>query len=98
MWLPNRYGLPGGQSLSLQKPRMAIPRKDALKRLAGLAKQVELHLAILAANPGDPSRAHHESELRNWMRSMEDVLQHVGIKTAAQWQTRIKAYKANLGD
>ena len=77
---------------------MAIPRKDALKRLQSLTVQVELHLDKIARNPGDRSVPHYQGEVRNWLRDMRAVLRHLGRRTAAQWQARIDAYRAALGD
>lgn len=62
---------------------MAVHRNEALKRLAGLTEQVELHLEIINANPGDPSTEHHQNEIRNWLRTMEAVLLHVGEKNGS---------------
>lgn len=71
---------------------MALGRKQALKRLLGLVRQVEWHLETLAVGPNDWAAVHHRHEIRNWLRQMEEVLRHVGTKTAAEWQARIDAY------
>jgi hypothetical protein len=44
-------------------------------------------LATIAANPGDPSRDHHKSEIRNWLRTMEDVLPHAGRRQPRNGKT-----------
>jgi hypothetical protein len=75
---------------------MALPRKQALKRLQGRVAAVEQHLARIAADPGHSSIPKWRSEVRNWLREMEEVLPHVGKKTAAEWQGRIDAYKIAL--
>jgi hypothetical protein len=77
---------------------MAIPRKRALKRLQSLAEQVELHLVIIASNPGDRATAHHRHEARIWLDQMERVLRHVGKKTAAEWEVQLSTYRAALED
>jgi hypothetical protein len=73
---------------------MALPRKQALKLLQGRVPQVERHLAKVAEEPGHSSIPKWKSEIRNWLREMEEVLPHVGKKTAAEWQARIDAYRA----
>jgi hypothetical protein len=75
---------------------MALSRKDALKRLRGLAPAVEKHLAKVASNPGHSSLAHWKTEIRQWLLQMEDSLPHVGKKTAAEWKARLETYKAAL--
>jgi hypothetical protein len=77
---------------------MAIRRKHALERVQSLAPVVEDHLAKIAANPGHSSIPHWQHEIRNWLRQMEDLLTHVGKKTAAEWQTRIQAYREALDE
>jgi hypothetical protein len=77
---------------------MAMPRKSALKRLQGRVQEVERHLARINAAPKHSSASKWRSEVRNWLREMEEVLPHVGKKTAAEWQDRIDAYRAALGD
>jgi hypothetical protein len=75
---------------------MAQSRKQALKHLHGWLRQVECHLEILAANPGDQATRHHQHEACNWLNQMEGVLRHVGKKTAAEWEARIRAYREAL--
>ena len=77
---------------------MAISRKEALTRLSGRVRQVEAHLAKIAADPGHSSVDKWKHETRNWLREMEEVPRHVGKKTSKQWQARINAYRAALGD
>jgi hypothetical protein len=75
---------------------MAIPRKRALQRLQGFASCVEEHLAKLAANRRHPAVSHRQQEVRHWLREMEEMLSHVGKKTAAEWRTQIQAYRETL--
>jgi hypothetical protein len=77
---------------------MAISRKAALERLESLLPRVEEHITKILANPGHSSIAHWKHEARNWLREMEEVLPHVGKKTAAQWKARLESLQAALGD
>ncbi|OYV81877.1 MAG: hypothetical protein B7Z73_17600 [Planctomycetia bacterium 21-64-5] len=73
-----------------------MTRKDALKRLTGLAPRVDDHLERLAANPTSRDRPHWTGEIRNWIRQMEALLPAVGGKTAEKWRARIAEWKARL--
>jgi hypothetical protein len=75
---------------------MAIPRKDALRRLQGYVDRVELHLRIIASDPEDRAVSHHRHEVWVWLATMEEAARHVGKKTGAEWQARIAAYRAAL--
>jgi hypothetical protein len=75
---------------------MAIPRKQALLRLHGLLPVVEEHLAKLAADPNSRHAKHWRKEVDGWLRQMEEVLPHVGKKTAAEWQSRIQTFRVTL--
>jgi hypothetical protein len=75
---------------------MALTRKQALKTLEGLVPQVERHLQRILEFPGHSSRCKWASEVLGWLSQMEEVLPHVGKKTAVQWQGRIDAYRATL--
>ena len=75
---------------------MAIPRKQALKHLAGKLAQVQLHIEKIQAHPQHSSRDKWKNEVLGWLLQMEEVLCHVGKKTAAEWQARIEAYRAEL--
>jgi hypothetical protein len=76
---------------------MAIRRKDALKTLQGLAPQVDAHLEKIAAKPGHSSLSKWKGEIRTWLQQMEDLLPHVGKKTATAWQERLERYHEALG-
>ena len=76
---------------------MALARKDALKRLGGLERQVETHLQKISENPTSESVAHWKAEVRAWIEQIERLLSSVGEKTAADWAARIAVWKAVLG-
>ena len=75
---------------------MAIPRKDALKRLRSLLLQVDKHIEALATEPDATSVSHWKHEARNWLQQMEEMLPHVGKKTSAEWRAIIEIRKAKL--
>lgn len=75
---------------------MAISRKDALKRLNGLAPRVEEHLAKLASDPETPDASHWQKEVGCWLDQMVMMLPHIGRKTAARWAQRISVWKSSL--
>jgi hypothetical protein len=77
---------------------MGISRKDALKRLRGLAFRVEEHLRKLAEEPDSQDAPHWRYEAGNWIRQMEDVLFAVGKGTGADWSLRLEEWKRALGD
>jgi hypothetical protein len=72
-------------------------RKNALKRLNGLAPQIEKHLGKIAADPDSRDVPHWVKEIRAWIGQIEHALPHVGDKTAQEWQPRIAGWKAKLG-
>jgi hypothetical protein len=75
---------------------MAVSRKDALKRLRGLAARVDEHLQALAMEPNSRAVGHWTSEIHNWLNQMEVMVSHVGKKTGAEWQARIEAWRQEL--
>jgi len=77
---------------------MALLRKQALNRLQGRVFEIERHLARIAEAPGHSSIRKWQNEISNWLREMEEVLPHVGTKTAAEWEARIDAYRRTLGE
>jgi hypothetical protein len=77
---------------------MGIGRKRALERLKELVPEVERHLGRIVAAPGHSSAGKWRSEVRSWLSQMQEVIRHVGKKTAGQWQTRIDSYRETLGD
>jgi hypothetical protein len=82
---------------NVEAQMMAMSRKDALKRLNGLGPRVEEHLGKIANNPGSRDIPHWTGEIDTWIKQMEDVLPHVGDKTAAEWAAKIAEWKARLG-
>jgi cob(I)alamin adenosyltransferase len=77
---------------------MTTPRKRALNRLEKFALRMDEHLSKIASDRGHSSSAHWKHEVRNWLRQMQEELPHVGKKTATQWQARIDACRATLGE
>jgi hypothetical protein len=77
---------------------MAISRKDALKQMNGVLRQVQLHLEKLAARPDDRDAHGWKKEVRGWLRQIQEYLPHVGKKTAAEWQARLDACWSELGE
>jgi hypothetical protein len=72
-------------------------RKKALRRLNGLASQIEEHLAKIADAPGSQDLPHWVWEVRSWIGQVEQVLPNVGKKTSQEWQRRIDEWKDKLG-
>jgi len=81
-----------------QEPGMAIPRKRALNRVVGFSARIEEHLQMIASKPGDREVPHWKTEVRGWLRQLEEALTHVGKKTSAKWQSRVASYWAALED
>ncbi len=75
-----------------------MSRKQALKRLGGLAPIVEEHLAKIEDDPTSRDVPHWTAEILSWIKQMEDLLPHVGDKTAAEWLARIAEWKRRLGN
>jgi hypothetical protein len=75
---------------------MALNRKKALERLAGLSPRVEEHLAKIAADPQNASVRHWTHEVNGWLRQMEGMVPYVGKKTASDWVVRIEAWRQEL--
>ena len=75
---------------------MAISRKDALRRLAGLAPRIVEHLEYLTEQPDSRDVSHWKHEIRNWIAQMEEVLHAVGKKTEAKWREQINAWIARV--
>jgi hypothetical protein len=74
-----------------------MTRKDALKRLHGLAPQVEEHLEKIRNHPSGRDVPHWVKEIESWIWQMEAALPYVGKKTAGDWSRRIKGWKGLLG-
>jgi len=76
---------------------MGMSRADALRRLNGLAPQVEAHLTKIAQDPGHSSIAHWTREVNSWLTQMDALLPNVGARTGADWAARIATWRAALG-
>jgi hypothetical protein len=77
---------------------MAIERKQALKIMAGLSIQVELHLRKIANEPNSQAVEHWRSEVNNWINAIERLSAQVGKKTQAEWAEVIENWRSRLGD
>jgi poly(3-hydroxyalkanoate) synthetase len=77
---------------------MAISRRDALKRLEGLALVVEGHLDKIVNQPRSSSVRHWRHEVETWIEQVEAVLPAVGKKTAETWHARIRRWNEIIGD
>jgi hypothetical protein len=75
---------------------MAIPRKDALKRLGSLLPEIDKHIQALTSEPKNTAVAHWKHECRNWLIQIEEMLPHVGKKTSAKWRAIVEDRKAKL--
>ncbi len=72
---------------------MAISRKDALIRMNARVEGIETHLGKLAKEPGSQAANHWRVEIQNWIRETEDMLPHVGKRTAPKWAERIANWR-----
>jgi hypothetical protein len=72
-------------------------RKDALKRLNGLAPQVEQHLDKIRDNLSSQDVPHWTREVEGWIRQIETMLPDIGQRTADDWVRRIEGWKKRLG-
>jgi hypothetical protein len=75
---------------------MVMKRKDALKRLRGLASQVKYHLEKMAANPKTREFPKWKREVRGWLMQMEELLHLIGKKTATEWVDIIAIWKNEM--
>jgi hypothetical protein len=71
-------------------------RKDALKRINGLAPQIEKHLAKIADDPDSRDVPHRVKEIHSWITHIEQLLPDVGDRTSQEWQRRIAGWKDQL--
>jgi hypothetical protein len=77
--------------------KTAMRRKNALKRLSGLALKVDEHVQKIAADPTSRDAPHWQKEVETWIQQMEAVLLDVGEKTADAWAARIGQWKQQMG-
>lgn len=75
---------------------MGISRKQALKVIEGLARQIDLHLDKIAQRPEDPNCEHWRGEVIGWMEQVRLMQRHVGARTSAQWDRTIVRWKGRL--
>jgi hypothetical protein len=75
---------------------VAIKRRDALKRLSGLAPRVEEHLDWLNQERTGFPDDHWISEVSGWLEQMRDMLPHIGRRTGEEWTQRIEVYEEEL--
>jgi len=67
-----------------------------MKRLQGLAAQVEQHVAKLNANPSSSARHHWIAEVKSWIVQMKEMIPTVGRKTGAAWNGRISTWEKQI--
>jgi hypothetical protein len=63
-----------------------------------MSAQVEKHLAKIAGDPTNQAVGHWRKEVATWLRDMESVVPAVGKKTAAEWTSRLGAWRRVLGE
>jgi hypothetical protein len=68
-----------------------------LSNVDGLGRQIEIHLAKIARQPGAAANDHWIVELNGWIKQIEAVLPNIGRKTAAEVAARIALWKAMFG-
>jgi hypothetical protein len=64
---------------------MGIPRKQALNRMEGLRRQVELHLSWITDQPEAQCLSHWQGEVQALLQQIEDLAGRVGKKTGESW-------------
>lgn len=77
---------------------MGLSRKQALKRIAGLAAQVEEHLTKIDENPNSRELPHWSHEVRIWIGQIESLIDNIGSKTETQWRAKIDTWREQLGE
>lgn len=77
---------------------MGMSRKHALERIEGLIGPAIEHLEKLKARPSLYDDQHWRHEMNNWLRQMEEVLPHVGKKTAQYWQKILDSIKRTANE
>jgi hypothetical protein len=74
-----------------------MKRKDALKRMRGLAPQIEEHLDKICNDPSSRDVPHWVKEIESWIRQIESLLPYVGERTAEYWGRRIEGWRRGVG-
>ena len=83
--------------ITTQGLAIAMTRKRALKRLQGLAPQVEAHLEKIRQNPTSREAPHWRKEADVWIQQMENMLPYVGRNTREEWEQRIENWRHETG-
>jgi hypothetical protein len=76
---------------------MSMSRKEALKRVQGLALRVEEHLNKLESRPDHLASSHWRHEVRNWLRQIGEALPALGGRTAEEWSERLRDWVRRAG-
>jgi hypothetical protein len=77
---------------------MGLDRRQALKRMESYVARIEEHVEKIRKGDRPSSLSHLCHEVRVWLGTIEKGLQHVGKKTAEQWQAKIDAWKKQIQD
>jgi len=77
---------------------LTISRKQALKRMNGLRRQVEEHLEKIANNPNSQAVEHWKNEIKSWLNEIERLSNNVGKKTQQEWSEKIQNWRKQLED
>lgn len=75
---------------------MAMSRQKALERLRTRSRNILDHLEKIGRSPESDAVNKWKSEIRNWVREMEQALPNAGKKTAEAWEQVVDAYKRVL--
>jgi RHS repeat-associated protein len=78
-------------------PILGISRQQSLKRIEGLASQVQEHLRKIAADPASKAVPHWQREVRAFVGEIERLIPNVGKKTGADWTERVAAWLREIG-
>ena len=76
---------------------MPLSRKEALKRVRGLALRVEEHLNKIESRPDHPACSYWRQEVGNWVRQIAEAIPATGKRTAEEWSERIRDWARRSG-